>query len=110
MSGWSKYENRCFKFINERLTWEVAETLCQMSYGANLATIQTQDHQEWVSNLAGRKAYWIGTIKHIITDTFMMNINVHTAENHLRTVRVDFELVVSRSSVWTSKNFSIVRA
>lgn len=58
--GWSKYENRCFKFINERLTWEVAETLCQMSYSANLATIQSMEHQTWVSNLAGRKAYWIG--------------------------------------------------
>ncbi|XP_045159464.2 FRAS1-related extracellular matrix protein 1-like [Mercenaria mercenaria] len=58
--GWSKYGNRCFKFINERLTWEVAETLCQMSYGANLATVQSQDHQEWVSKLAGKKAYWIG--------------------------------------------------
>lgn len=58
--GWSKYENRCFKFINERLTWDVAETVCQMSYGANLATVQSETHQAWLSSLAGRKAYWIG--------------------------------------------------
>ncbi|KAL4235762.1 FRAS1-related extracellular matrix protein 1 [Mactra antiquata] len=58
--GWSKYGHRCFKFINERLTWEVAETLCQMSYGAHLATVQSSDHQTWLSGLAGRKAYWIG--------------------------------------------------
>ncbi|WAR22721.1 FREM1-like protein [Mya arenaria] len=58
--GWSKYESRCFKFINERLTWEVAEMLCQMSYGAHLATVRGDEHIEWLGELGGKKAYWIG--------------------------------------------------
>lgn len=58
--GWSKFESRCFKFINERLTWEVAETLCQMSYEAHLTTVQSQKHLMWLAELSGKKAYWIG--------------------------------------------------
>lgn len=59
-SGWSKFEERCFKFINERLTWKIAEMLCQMSHSGHLSTVQSESQFNWLSQLAGRKAYWIG--------------------------------------------------
>lgn len=58
--GWSKFDERCYKFINERLTWEVAETLCQMSHEAHLSTIRSKRHLIWLSKLSGNKAFWIG--------------------------------------------------
>lgn len=35
--------------------------LCQMSYGAHLSTVQSETHHVWLSELSGRKAYWIGS-------------------------------------------------
>lgn len=58
--GWSKFDERCYKFINERLTWEVAETLCQMSHEAHLSTVRSKKHLTWLSQLSGKKAFWIG--------------------------------------------------
>ena len=63
--GWSKFDERCYKFINERLTWEVAETLCQMSHEAHLSTVLSKRHLTWLSQLSGKKAFWIGKLTYV---------------------------------------------
>ncbi|KAH3695330.1 hypothetical protein DPMN_082787 [Dreissena polymorpha] len=34
--------------------------LCQMSYGAHLASVVSEEHLRWMSEIGGRKAFWIG--------------------------------------------------
>ncbi|KAK3579867.1 hypothetical protein CHS0354_025772 [Potamilus streckersoni] len=60
LQGWSKFEGFCYKFINERLTWEVAETVCDMSYGAHLTAVHSKKHMVWLYDLSGENSFWIG--------------------------------------------------
>ncbi|XP_055789365.1 ladderlectin-like [Salvelinus fontinalis] len=62
--GWTKYESRCFMFVNTAMTWPQAENYC-LSLEANLASVHNcgeNSHlqQLVLKNTGQHQATWIG--------------------------------------------------
>ncbi|XP_038872859.1 ladderlectin-like [Salvelinus namaycush] len=62
--GWTKYESRCFMFVNTAMTWPQAESYC-LSLRANLASVhncgENYNLQQLVLKNTGQQhSTWIG--------------------------------------------------
>ncbi|KAK7933322.1 hypothetical protein WMY93_004218 [Mugilogobius chulae] len=62
--GWTKFGSRCFKLINEKITWFDAEKSCH-SLGANLASIHSAEENSFITDLiktatGSNSETWIG--------------------------------------------------
>ncbi|KAK7933318.1 hypothetical protein WMY93_004214 [Mugilogobius chulae] len=62
--GWTKFGSRCFKLINEKITWFDAEKSCH-SLGANLASIHSAEENDFITDLiktatGSDPSTWIG--------------------------------------------------
>ena len=60
-SGWSRYENSCFKFVEVADYWSGAQYYCERN-GGNLASILSREENEFVESLTSRynSYHWIG--------------------------------------------------
>jgi hypothetical protein len=60
-SGFHKYEERCFKYVNKPLTWSEAQSNCQ-TLNADLVSINDKFEQAWLSfyQLSPTQVKWIG--------------------------------------------------
>merc|ERR1712013_384975 len=60
-SGWSRYENSCFKFVEVADYWSGAQYYCERN-GGNLASIRSREENEFVESLTSRynSYHWIG--------------------------------------------------
>merc|ERR1711972_42375 len=56
--GWEMHGVSCYLKGHPKQTWEVARTHCS-EFGSSLASIGSQDEQDFVASLAGRNT-WIG--------------------------------------------------
>uniref|UniRef100_A0A4W5KTZ7 C-type lectin domain-containing protein n=1 Tax=Hucho hucho TaxID=62062 RepID=A0A4W5KTZ7_9TELE len=70
--GWTKYESRCFMFVNTARTWPQAESYC-LSLGANLASVhncgENYNLQQLVlKNTGQHHATWIGGSDAVLVD------------------------------------------
>nr|XP_061794468.1 galactose-specific lectin nattectin-like [Nerophis lumbriciformis] len=73
--GWTRLNNRCLLFQNERLNFALAETVCNV-FGGNLVSIRTQLENEVVRHviLAGGGSFlrsWIGLHDRIEDGSFL---------------------------------------
>jgi len=60
-SGWSRYENSCFKFVEVADYWSGAQYYCERK-GGNLASIHSREENEFVKSLTSKwpSYHWIG--------------------------------------------------
>lgn len=58
--GWAEFQGQCYKFVNEKVTWNDAELVCRGSYTAHLASVLSRKHHRWMGNLSGKNSFWIG--------------------------------------------------
>eukprot|EP00058_Branchiostoma_floridae_P018558 XP_002604047.1 hypothetical protein BRAFLDRAFT_71663 [Branchiostoma floridae] len=64
-SGWSEYNNHCYKLMTDKISWDKANTKCEQQ-GAKLASVQNEDENNFVAdvirNAKGFLRYhvWIG--------------------------------------------------
>uniref|UniRef100_A0AAV2L1Z3 C-type lectin domain-containing protein n=1 Tax=Knipowitschia caucasica TaxID=637954 RepID=A0AAV2L1Z3_KNICA len=61
---WTQFGSRCFRFYNERKSWQNAESVC-LTAGANLASVHSLQENDFISdsvlNVTGFSAYtWLG--------------------------------------------------
>ena len=60
VSGWSEFNNMCYKHVGEKRKWVEAQDECQTLYKANLASISSEDLFTWMVKLAMNEPFWIG--------------------------------------------------
>ncbi|XP_073339238.1 galactose-specific lectin nattectin-like [Pagrus major] len=63
-NNWSKYESRCFMFVNREVSWVDAESYC-LRYGTNLASIHNNGEYDFIREVvkSGTSRYpetWLG--------------------------------------------------
>ncbi|KAI8516991.1 hypothetical protein Bbelb_055720 [Branchiostoma belcheri] len=59
-SGWSEYNNHCYKYVKSRVDWFTADARCK-ACGANLVSIHSREENEFVSRLIPndpRRTHW----------------------------------------------------
>ncbi|XP_078697437.1 uncharacterized protein LOC144925333 [Branchiostoma floridae x Branchiostoma belcheri] len=59
-SGWSEYNNHCYKYVKSRVDWFTADARCK-ACGANLVSVHSREENEFVSGLIPndpRRAHW----------------------------------------------------
>ncbi|CAH1237832.1 BCAN [Branchiostoma lanceolatum] len=57
-SGWNEYNNQCYKFVRDEVSWSKAITKC-IKYGANLASIADKSENSFIASLISNDV-WIG--------------------------------------------------
>jgi hypothetical protein len=58
-SGWHEFEGRCYRYVDNRLSWDDAEGACYV-YGAHLTSVRAMHHLHWLGKIAENKSFWIG--------------------------------------------------
>merc|ERR1711915_897161 len=58
-SGWSEFQGKCYKYFPEQITWFDARDNC-LALEADLASIYSQEENNFVSGLAEGKIAWLG--------------------------------------------------
>ncbi|XP_076440206.1 LOW QUALITY PROTEIN: FRAS1-related extracellular matrix protein 1-like [Babylonia areolata] len=58
--GWREYEQRCYLFVQDGLSWNAAERACAISHGAHLTSVRSMRHLRFLGEYAGKKSFWIG--------------------------------------------------
>ncbi|RWS01376.1 macrophage mannose receptor 1-like isoform X2 [Dinothrombium tinctorium] len=61
--GWYRYEDRCFKIIEQQSNFDQARKVCQNNSFGNLAFIDSQRQQNFLAAIAGfsnSPSFWIG--------------------------------------------------
>ncbi|RWS01995.1 ladderlectin-like protein [Dinothrombium tinctorium] len=61
-SGWHKYKNKCFYFIEELATAKQAFDRCKI-LNAQMATIHSAEENEFIRSIARNKYLWIGAVQ-----------------------------------------------
>ncbi|XP_066502466.1 lymphocyte antigen 75, partial [Hoplias malabaricus] len=57
--GWRAYQERCYFFSSDRLTWHEARAECEKK-GSHLMSIHDIHERTWVSTQIGTSIYWFG--------------------------------------------------
>ncbi|XP_077973663.1 FRAS1-related extracellular matrix protein 1-like [Styela clava] len=68
---WHKYESRCFYIhIGDESghSWNSAQRSCREVHGAQLATISSKKHMDWLRKKSGKQMLWIGLNKKLSDD------------------------------------------
>ncbi|GFR64512.1 FRAS1-related extracellular matrix protein 1, partial [Elysia marginata] len=58
--GWYEYEGRCYKPVNERLSWDESEDKCIKMYNGHLTSLRSMRQLRWLAQKMERRAFWIG--------------------------------------------------
>ena len=58
-SGWSDFQNACYKTSSQEVSWESARANCLIN-DSHLASILSVDEQKFIWNLVAGSSYWIG--------------------------------------------------
>ncbi|KAJ8008243.1 hypothetical protein DPEC_G00102780 [Dallia pectoralis] len=59
--GWTYHQGYCYLLSAERkATWSAALKACRESHQANLVSISSKAHMDWLWDFGGRKPFWIG--------------------------------------------------
>ncbi|XP_074642151.1 FRAS1-related extracellular matrix protein 1-like [Tubulanus polymorphus] len=58
--GWREFSGICYKVIELMSSWDEAENYCLETYNAHLPSIWLAENLEWLHDLAGREAFWLG--------------------------------------------------
>ena len=58
-SGWSLFENKCYRFSSEATDWANAKYICECG-GADLVAISSEAEDAFVNSLIGSEESWIG--------------------------------------------------
>ncbi|XP_060082236.1 FRAS1-related extracellular matrix protein 1-like [Ylistrum balloti] len=58
--GWSEYDGRCYKFFENKMSWEASEHHCQGSHSSHLTSVRSRRHYKWLLKLVGKNSFWIG--------------------------------------------------
>jgi hypothetical protein len=56
---WEEFNGHCYLFIEESMNWNDSESAC-VSEGGHLASIHSEEEQDFVYGLVSRFAYWLG--------------------------------------------------
>jgi len=59
-TGWTPYDNSCYKVFTEKVSWEDARQTCVSSNNADLASITSEAERTFAWELAGQQTTWIG--------------------------------------------------
>ncbi|GFO18836.1 fras1-related extracellular matrix protein 1 [Plakobranchus ocellatus] len=58
--GWYEFEGRCYKPVNERLSWDESEDKCIKVFGGHLTSVRSMRQLRWLAQKMAKKAFWIG--------------------------------------------------
>ncbi|XP_035826441.1 FRAS1-related extracellular matrix protein 1 [Aplysia californica] len=58
--GWVEYEGRCYRPVDERLSWDDAEHKCQIMFNGHLTSVGSIRQLRWLVERMNGKAFWIG--------------------------------------------------
>ncbi|ESO92424.1 hypothetical protein LOTGIDRAFT_233175 [Lottia gigantea] len=58
--GWHEFDGFCYKYINDKLPWDDAESLCVSKYNGHLTSVRSAKHLKWLGHQARKKSFWIG--------------------------------------------------
>ncbi|XP_056425119.1 hepatic lectin-like isoform X2 [Hyla sarda] len=58
-SGWYFFDRKCYFFSNTKSNWNRARSLC-VQKNADLAVINNENEQRFISSITGSMPYWIG--------------------------------------------------
>ncbi|KAK7832378.1 hypothetical protein U0070_011826, partial [Myodes glareolus] len=60
-AGWHLHSGYCHTLVTQRKgTWTTATRACREQYQGNLVTVFSRRHMQWLWDVSGRKAFWIG--------------------------------------------------
>ncbi|KAI8513913.1 hypothetical protein Bbelb_082370 [Branchiostoma belcheri] len=62
-SGWSEYNNYCYKLFTDKVDWSTANRKCRQ-HGANLASVTSADENNFVTRLISNAP--LGFIRHLV--------------------------------------------
>ncbi|XP_019641098.1 PREDICTED: versican core protein-like [Branchiostoma belcheri] len=56
-SGWSEYNNHCYKFFKDKVSWDAANGRCKQ-HGANLASVGSAGENNFIARLISDGGVW----------------------------------------------------
>jgi len=59
-TGWTPYDNSCYKVFSEKMSWDDARQTCFSSIDADLASITSSAERTFAWELVGQQTTWIG--------------------------------------------------
>ena len=58
-SGWAEYIGGCYNYYTDAVSWFLADAKC-LAVGGRLASIHTEEENDFLNTLANGPSYWIG--------------------------------------------------
>ncbi|CAL4122518.1 unnamed protein product, partial [Meganyctiphanes norvegica] len=102
--GWQVYNIHCYKHVPLARTWEDAHQFCRDHYGADLASVTSQEENDFIYSLihSSKQTSWLGlrhSKRHIRNNNNNNNNNNKLGNNNINTINNSRN--VYRSWIWT---------
>lgn len=59
-ADWYEFDGRCYKPMDERLSWDESEDKCVKMFNGHLTSVRSIRQLQWLTEKMSNKGFWIG--------------------------------------------------